>query len=235
VSLPIWVMASFWTASLLIGGIVRLLELAHVPIQSVNENVLSAVLAAVLYVVTLCIVIGVPWVLKRYKVSRADVGLTHLPTWTDIWMTPVGLIVYLIASSLILYAATTYVPGFDSNQAQDTGFNQLSQQYEYVLAFITLVIVAPIAEELLFRGYLFGKLKKFFPLWIAILVTSVLFAALHGAWNLALDTFALSIVMCLLRVSTGSLWAPIMLHMTKNGIAFYILFINPVLLNTLGG
>jgi uncharacterized protein len=210
VAIPVWVVVGFLFASALVSGVM-------------------------LYLVCLAIIVGLPWAILHRKITRADIGMDRLPNWIDIWVTPIALIVYVIASSALLYAATTYVPGFDSNQAQNVGFNQLNAQYQYILAFVTLVIIAPVAEEILFRGYLFGKLKKLFPLWVAILVTSIVFAGLHGAWNLALDTFALSIVLCLLRVSTGSLWAPILLHMTKNGIAYYILFINPVLLNTIGG
>jgi membrane protease YdiL (CAAX protease family) len=150
-------------------------------------------------------------------------------------MAPVGLIVYLIISAVLMLVISTLVPSFDANQHQDTGFSGITQQYQLILAFITLVIVAPVAEEILFRGYLFGKLKKFVPIWVAILITSVVFGFIHGAWNLAIDTFALSVVLCLLRLSTGSIWAPMLLHMTKNGIAFYILFVNPILNSTIGG
>ena len=94
-----------------------------------------------------------------------------------------------------------------------------------MLAFITLVVIAPVAEEVLFRGYLYGKLKKYVPVWAAILITSALFGLIHGTWNVAVDTFALSIILCLLRESTGGIWASILLHMIKNGIAFYFLFI----------
>jgi membrane protease YdiL (CAAX protease family) len=119
------------------------------------------------------------------------------------------------------------------NQAQDVGFSHLSKNYQYILAFITLVVIAPIAEETLFRGYLFGKLKKFVPVWVAIVATSLLFGAIHGQWDLAIDTFSLSVILCLLRQFTGNIWAPILLHMTKNGIAYYFLFINPLILATL--
>jgi membrane protease YdiL (CAAX protease family) len=71
--------------------------------------------------------------------------------------------------------------------------------------------------------------------WLAILITSTLFGLIHGAWNVGIDTFALSIVLCVVRLKTGSLWASILIHMTKNAIAFYLLFINPLLLHTLGG
>lgn len=233
--LPAWVFGSFVAAQVLAGGLIWLLRSLQVPLTSLNENVLTSIVAIVIYTLTLGLVIGLPWLLKKRRISRQDVGLQRLPSWTDIWMTPVGLVVYIIASALLMLAATALLPWFDAEQVQDTGFGQLSQRYEYIVAFLTLVIIAPIAEEILFRGYLFGMLKKYVPVWIAVVATSLLFASIHGAWNLAIDTFALSIILCLLRLSTGSLWAPILLHMTKNGIAFYVLFINPMLLNTLGG
>jgi membrane protease YdiL (CAAX protease family) len=180
------------------------------------------------------LVIGVPWLVKRHKTTLNELGVAELPTWLDIFITPAGLVVYLVASSLLLVLATNFLPGFDANQVQEVGFKNINQQYEIVLAFIVLVVAVPIAEEVLFRGFLFGKLKKVTPIWLAILITSVLFATLHGAWNVALDTFALSVVLCVLRQITGSLWPPILLHMAKNGIAFYFLFINTTILTTLG-
>lgn len=204
------------------------------PLSAVNENVFTTATAALVYLVTLGLVIGLPWVVKQRRVTPQDFGLDRLPSWTDIWMAPAGLVVYLVISAGLIFLATLLLPSFDVGQVQNTGFGPLNQRYEYILAFFTLVVIAPVAEEILFRGYLFGKLKKFVPIWIAILITSLLFGVIHGNWNVAIDTFSLSVVLCLLRLSTGSLWAPILLHMTKNGIAFYILFINPTILHTLG-
>lgn len=228
--LPFWVFVSFIAAQEIANGFAALLIMLGMPLKSYNQAILNASFAALIYLITLILVVGAPWLIKKSRTSLADVGLNRLPSWTDILLTPVSLIVYVILSSLLIMFVTHVVPGFDVNQAQDTGFNQLSQRYEYILAFITLVIIAPLAEEILFRGYLYGKLKKFVPVWIAILATSILFGLVHGEWNLAIDTFALSVVLCILRESTGSIWASVLLHMAKNGIAFYILFINPLLL-----
>ncbi|HET8884113.1 MAG TPA: CPBP family intramembrane glutamic endopeptidase, partial [Candidatus Saccharimonadales bacterium] len=139
--------------------------------------------------------------------------------------------------------AIQFLPGFNAAEPQEVGFDNLNRQYEYLLAFATLVIIAPIAEEVLFRGYLYGKLRKSVPIWAAMIAVSLLFGALHMQWNdgflaglnVGIDVFVLSIVMCSLREVTGSIWAGILLHMLKNGLAFYFLFINPVLLNTIGG
>jgi len=231
--LPIWVYVGFVIADTLATGVVWLLVAVHVPITSYNQAVVNAVYAAIIYVITIAIVIGAPWWLRKIKTSREEVGLTRLPSWTDILLAPAGLIIYFILSAIFILLAQHTLPGFDINQTQNVGFSHLTQRYEYILAFLTLVVVAPIAEETLFRGYLYGKLKNYVPIWVAMLVTSALFGFIHGAWNLAIDVFALSIILCVLREMTGNIWASILVHMMKNGIAFYILFINPTLLSIL--
>lgn len=234
IAIPIWVFISFYAAQALVLGIFWLLDAFKVSFTSINDTLLNAISTVLVYAITLSIVIGVPWLVKKHKTSLADLGLKELPSWIDILITPAGLIVYLVVSSILLMLATNFLPGFDANQVQEVGFQNLSRQYEFILAFIVLVVAVPVAEETLFRGFLFGKLKKVTPLWLSIFVTSALFATLHGAWNVALDTFALSIVLCVLRQITGSLWPSILLHMAKNSIAFYFLFINTTFLTTLG-
>jgi len=234
VALPAWVLVSFALAQMVTLGVITGLNALQVPFGAMNQAVLSTLISVVVYVLSIVITIGVPWWIKKYRTSREDIGLTSWPSWTDIFLAPAGFIIYFILSAVLALIAAN-ITTINLDQVQETGFDTISQNYEYILAFLSLVIIAPIAEEVLFRGYLFGKLRKHAPLWIAILITSLLFAVVHGAWNVGIDVFALSIILCLLRVWSKSLWAPILLHMIKNGIAFYFLFINPYLLTTLGG
>lgn len=233
--LPLWVFGSFIFVQVIVGLIYGGLQAAGVPFEGINSAVFSTVLGAIVYALTLLMVIGLPWLARSHRTSLKEVGLDRGPNWLELLLAPVGLIVYLILSAALVALAMQFLTFVDFNQTQDVGFTGISQRFELMLAFIMLVVIAPVAEEVLFRGYLFGKLRQHIPLWIAILITSVLFAIVHGAWNVGIDVFALSIILCLLRVVTGSLWPSILLHMLKNGIAFYLLFINPNLLTTLGG
>lgn len=235
VVLPLWVLVSFFVVQLALYVILHGLNNAGVPISSVNSSLFSTLSGVVIYILTIAMVIGLPWLVFKYRSSRAELGINKLPEWLDFLLAPAGLVVYFILSGILVTIATYVLTFVNFNEVQSTGFEQIYQNYEYILAFITLVVIAPIAEEILFRGYLFGKLQKHLPLWGAILVTSLLFGFVHGAWNVGIDVFALSIVLCLLRVVSKSIWPSIMLHMLKNSIAFYFLFINPALLSTLGG
>lgn len=233
--LPAWVFGGFIISQLIVIALIKVLELTGVSLELINQTTLNTLFSILIYAITLLLVIGLPWWVHKYKTSKQELGITRLPSWTDIWLAPTGLIIYFLLSAVLILAATHLLPWFNVEQVQDTGFDKLNLRFEYILAFVSLVIIAPLAEETLFRGYLYGKLRKTVPIWAAILVTSILFGAIHGAWNVAIDTFALSVVLCILREMTGNIWASVLLHMMKNGIAFYLLFINPMILTTLGG
>jgi len=235
IGLAAWVFAGCMLAQLLAIGVVEFLKLLHIPLGAINTTVFNTLAAAMVYGMAIVIVLGVPWLISKKRTTLKDLGLQRLLSWMDILWAPAGAVVYLILTTLVSAAASVVLPFIDYAQKQYTGFSQLASQPEYLLAFVSLVIIAPFAEEILFRGYLFGKLRKHMSLWAAILVTSLLFGLVHFQWNVSVDVFALSIVLCLLRVVSGSLWPSILLHMLKNGIAFYFLFINPTVHSTLGG
>ena len=234
VALPSWVFLGFILAQALLLVLVSALQFMGGSFGAVNPFLLNTILSVVIYMFAISLVIGVPWLVKRYRTTRTELGLQRAPNWLDFAWLPLGAVVYFVLSALLTSIALLLFPFFDSTQAQDTGFAGISGQFEYILAFIALVVVAPFAEEVLFRGYLFGKLRKYAPVWVAVLITSLVFAVVHFQWNVGVDVFALSIVLCVLRIITGSLWPAIFLHMAKNGLAFYFLFINPLALGILG-
>lgn len=93
------------------------------------------------------------------KPTRAGLGLTGWPTWTDLGLAPIGFIVYVILAALIGGLFTLF-PWFNATEAQTLGFSQFAIGFDRILAFFTLVIAAPVAEELIFRGHLYDKLKS---------------------------------------------------------------------------
>lgn len=164
--------------------------------------------------------------------SREELGLKELPTWTDLGLAPVGFVAYLLLAAG-LTAVFSLFPWFNAEETQDVGFNVLTSNGDRLVAFVALVIIAPIAEEIIFRGWLYGKLRKNIPektanwlgMTIAMLLTSVAFGIMHGQWNVGVNVFAMSVVMCGLREITGTIYSGMVLHMLKNGVAFYLLYV----------
>jgi membrane protease YdiL (CAAX protease family) len=170
------------------------------------------------------------WFLRRYKTSFRDLGLVK-PRLRDLGYALAGFGVYFPVYLVAILLAQT-LTHINVGQKQQLGFSSASGG-ELILVFVSLVLLPPLVEEILVRGFLYGSLKKHWSKIQAVLVTSLLFALAHlqfgsGApllWTAALDTFILSLVLIYLRDKTGSLSASIMLHMLKNGLAFAALFL----------
>lgn len=90
-----------------------------------------------------------------------------------------------------------------------------------LMAF-TAVIVAPICEELVFRGYLYPVAKRFAGPWISALFTALVFSATHGSMAALLPLFLFGLVLAAIYEATGSLWAPISIHFLFNGATVVI-------------
>lgn len=231
----IWVfMMLVWVAAVLVATqlLLRLvlINLMHLDRASMSTNALQTLYSALVYVVSLVITIFVPWKLAKSKTTRDELGLRGLPTWTDILLAPVGFIVFMIVAVILVAILQSIFPGINWNESQDVGFSNLISSSDFVLAFISLVVVAPVAEELIFRGWLYGKLRAKIPAIPAMLVVSILFGIVHGQWNVGVTVFVMSIAMCTLREITGTIWGGILIHILKNGIAFYFLYVNPMMI-----
>jgi len=230
---PIWVLAAYVASSLITSIILEILVALHVPLKNIDESILETVVALIVYGFSLLLTVGLPWImpkLKHWQLSWKELGFTRWPSWSDIIWGPVGFAIAMILATVLLSIAKIIVPALNVDQSQDTGYSGIHASYQYYLAFFTLVILAPLAEETLFRGFLFGRLRTYLPAWVAVVVSAGLFGLVHGQWNLGITMFAMGVVLASLRQLTGSIWAGVMLHMVKNGVAFYFLFISPLLL-----
>lgn len=79
------------------------------------------------------------------------------------------------------------------------------------------VIAAPLCEEIVFRGYVYPAAKKFAGPWVAMVCSALIFGAAHGSLAALLPLFIFGCVLVILYEKTGSLWAPIAVHLCFNG------------------
>jgi membrane protease YdiL (CAAX protease family) len=229
----VWVVVSFFVATYLTVGLVWLLRPL---LGGINDSVLLETLfGAVVYVLLLLVAVGVPYVVFKYdkKQFLALLGLNRRPKWNDLGRAAVSFLAYygILFTVIAVLTVAAGAWGFDIqsllNEEQNIGFAKTgNSSLQLFLIFISLAIIPPICEEVVMRGFLFGKLSQKLKFWPAAILTSLVFAVAHGQWNVAIDTFVLSMVLCYLRVSTGSLWAGVIVHIFKNSLAFVLLFTN---------
>lgn len=108
----------------------------------------------------------------------------------------------------------------------------LSNQFEYmseilapisqgsiILSIITVGIVAPIAEEVLFRGVIYNTLNRKISVKWTIIIQAILFGVFHGNLIQGLYATLLGVIFGYVTYKTKSLWPAIIMHMTNNLIA----------------
>ncbi len=227
----VWVGVAYIGAILLAQLILTGFASVGFSISSVGQNAAAFLVNALVWSLMLPLLVIPPLKLGLLPHFRTVLGLTRLPRWMDIGLAVVGYIPYLIISLLLNGLAVWLLIqyGYNPAEQQDVGFSNITTRGELLLAFGALVVLAPLVEEIIFRGFLYSQLKRRIGLIGGIITTSIVFGVLHMQLNVGIDVFALSIVLCILREITGSIWAGVLLHSLKNGLAFSILFIFPMI------
>jgi membrane protease YdiL (CAAX protease family) len=128
--------------------------------------------------------------------------------------------VILVATSIALLGWQSFVEDrFGGDLQAMVQMIRETKDVALIAAMISAAVIgAPIAEEIIFRGYLYPVAKKYTSTWFAALFTGVLFGVVHMNL-LGLPTLALmGVALAVLYERTGSLWVPVLCHMAFNGM-----------------
>jgi len=99
-----------------------------------------------------------------------------------------------------------------------------SDWWRLVLAAGLGVVVAPMTEEFIFRGYFYGVLRRYLGVIPGLLLTSLLFASIHTNLSVLLPLFVLASCLTLAYEATGSLWVPMVMHGLFNAVMLGAMF-----------
>lgn len=82
------------------------------------------------------------------------------------------------------------------------------------------LLVGPILEEIIFRGCLMRSMELRWGLWPGVLGSALVFAVVHGVgWPLVLEVLVAGVLLALMVVASGSLWAGVAAHIVSNATA----------------
>jgi membrane protease YdiL (CAAX protease family) len=158
------------------------------------------------------------------RLTRADMGLSLKPLTRGLpWQVAIGIgagVVTFTFSALFIDGLTRLLSplGVPTSEEPLAGTPVIRGTYDYALWLISGCLVAPVAEEVFFRGYALGGLKKRGLTNFGLIFTSVVFAAVHMNPVGFVPLIAAGMVMGGLYLKTGSLAAPMVAHATNNFI-----------------
>ena len=102
-------------------------------------------------------------------------------------------------------------------------FRQLSSPVWFLIGG---AIIAPVVEEIFFRGFIFGGLRTRYSFPIAAVISALLFGLLHLQWTAILPITLLGLIFAFLYERSGSIWPGILMHFLTNACslsaAFYL-------------
>lgn len=99
----------------------------------------------------------------------------------------------------------------------------------FIIAFMMVVVLAPVVEELFFRGFLYQALRQRWGANVAIVASGVLFSLAHFSLFLLVPIAVIGFSLAYLYERTDSLGPPIMLHALNNLISVVVVYYGGVL------
>ncbi len=220
----------FLTASLLIGSSlasgldgIGWIDLEAHPILLILIHSLSLHGAAILFVAALMAQRRFSWV-TCFAHRR----------WTWLGGFGGGLIAYIaiipfLFTYAILYQLWLRTAGQEA-RLQDAIhlFSELTDNSQRLVFIFVAVVLAPVSEELLFRGIVLPALGRIWGMGAAIALSSALFALIHLHAPSLVPLFVLSIGLSLAYVYSKSLLVPISMHMVFNAVSLATVSILPI-------
>lgn len=187
------------------------------------RDVLPEVLALTLLTHSLGCLIALCAVVNTAKVDLRSLGVRR-PSWRLLhllWQIPATIAMAVAAQALFTAAigGGREAPGVSRLDTAIVG----AQPAVLTVAILAIAVLTPLWEELYFRGLLQAGAAQRWGTPVAIIATAVAFAAVHGYLVLLPYYLVLGAALSCLRAFHRSLWGPLALHMTVNGIASSVL------------
>ncbi len=164
----------------------------------------------------------VRYFLKKHKVGWDKVGWRPFNLFKAALLILIGLGVFLVAAHLIFILIAHLFPHFNASQPQVNDFTT-GAKASPKLSLIALVLIPPIIEETVFRGFIFPAISDQFGMITGVIGSSLLFAVAHLQLNVSVYTFVLGCLLAMMYAKTRSIWPGIFLHMLNNYLAYTVI------------
>ncbi|MGA9474787.1 MAG: type II CAAX endopeptidase family protein [Terriglobales bacterium] len=186
-------------------------DIARIPLVAVAGQGLAYLL-----------VFGYMYILVTRERGRPDFLNAIHWNWPS---SPAGYVLIGVVLSFALQILASRLP-IPKNLPIDTFFSTPAEAWVLTIFGITL---APLMEELFFRGFLFPVLARGIGVTAAIFVTGFAFALLHGSqlmysWGPVLVIFLVGIVLTMVRARKNSVAAGLIVHIAYNGTISALMF-----------
>jgi membrane protease YdiL (CAAX protease family) len=162
--------------------------------------------------------------LRRPRLPLASWGLRS-PGLRILWLVPATLVaVYILNTAYeVIYQL---LAGSSTPQQEIVEMFPRDASGVVMFAFMA-VVVAPLMEELVFRGFVFQAFAASFGVIPGVVASAAVFSVIHGQATVFVPLFVLGVALAWTFHATKSLWTPIALHAVFNGLSVLLWAVYP--------
>lgn len=127
--------------------------------------------------------------------------------------------------SLVVAVAVNYIfmiSGFSSSSSSYNNIYKAQFGVDFIVGIVLYGLVSPIAEEMIFRGIIYNRLKRMFSLYLSVALQAILFGLFHGNIIQGVYGFLMGILIGAIYEKYKGFWAPVLAHMVAN-VSIYVL------------
>ncbi|MEO8322974.1 MAG: type II CAAX endopeptidase family protein [Actinomycetota bacterium] len=162
-------------------------------------------------------------VLKRRGATFRDAGLVRPSVGAVLLMIPAILGVFLVEGIVAQVVVNLFGPT-PTAEDQLLGSEGVLDRAQIPWVVMLTVVVAPIVEEIVFRGLLYGYLRSRMSIKVAAPISALIFACFHFIPLLIPSLFVLGIALAFVYERYKSILVPMALHALNNGIVVWALY-----------
>ncbi len=158
-------------------------------------------------------------VVKSFSIHSFPIrkGLKNIIKWYLLYL------LFSIIVSIILLSFHIEIPGYGPGENLIPLFG--NDEYSLLIFALIAIIIAPLVEELFFRGFVFMTLLKKYNYLLSTIITAAIFASIHFDFAAFIPRFLLGLILNHLVIENNrSIIPSFLFHVMNNGIAFIVIF-----------
>lgn len=168
-------------------------------------------------------ILPVAYLIARQSDYFKDLKFKKFKFWPAVGWIFLGFVAFFSINLVITFISEYFsiqIPGYGIQEEHLPIFG--ADKFSLPVAFLVLLFIAPFVEEIVFRGFIYSKLRKNYSMIASILLSATIFAAIHLEFQVIIPLFILGAIIAFIYEKTDSIWPAIIFHMINNSLAFGI-------------
>ena len=178
------------------------------------------------------------WGIRRHKFSWNDIGLVPVRWHWSYVLIAIGVLLALLPLRMILGVAIEFIihGNLDSLQMRQSVLTMAGSLtwLNFVVTLLGAGLLAPISEELYFRGLIHRWFQPRFGFWVRVVLSSTIFGLAHyDSAAVIISGFIMGVALAVAYERSRSIWLPITIHVLNNSLAVIFIYLAMLVMQVL--